>query len=99
MSTGTHLRLEQSVWFTSGPECYRHMLGKSKVLRVSHFSRHSPDEEVSVEVEAVCATRALALDVRLIIHTEHCVASVASHHQLMPAALFDLYFADECACS
>lgn len=55
--------------------------------------RNAADEQVGVEVEAVGAARALALHVRLVVHAEHGVASVASHHQLMPAAVLDLHLA------
>lgn len=69
------------------------------VLLSLHVLSHSSNEQVGVEVEAVCAARTLALDVRLVVHAEHGVAAVACHHQLMPAALIDLYFADQGACA
>lgn len=61
--------------------------------------RHSSDEQVGVEVEAICAPWALTLDVWLAVHAEHGVSAVASHHQLMPAALTDLNFAEGRACA
>lgn len=69
-----------------------------KVLLLLHFLGHSSNEQVGVEVEAVCAVWTLAHDVRLVVHAEHGAAPVACHHQLMPAALIDLYFADHCPC-
>lgn len=81
------------------PECYnnvQHVDGR--ILLLLHVLGHSPNEQVGVEVEAVCAARTLALDVRLVVHAEHGVAPVASHHQLMPAALVDWHFADHRAC-
>ena len=70
-----------------------------KVLLLLHLLGHSSDEEVGVQVQAVRAAGTLALDVRLVVHAEHGVSPVASHHQLMPAALTDLHFADHRPCA
>lgn len=64
-----------------------------------HVLLHASNEEVGVEVEAIGAAWTLALDVRFVVHAEHGVPAVASHHQLMPAALTDLHFADHCSCA
>lgn len=72
---------------------------KQKVLHVLQFRRHSANEEVCVKIEAVRAAWTLTLHVWLVVHTEHRAASIASHHQLMPAALIDLYFAHKRTCS
>lgn len=72
---------------------------KQKILHILHFSRHTANKQVGVEVEAICAVRTLALNVRLIVHPEHSVATGPRHHQLMPTALTDLYFTDQGTCS
>lgn len=64
-----------------------------------HFLGHSSNEEVGVKVKAICAARTLTLNVRLVVHTEHGVSAIASHYQLMPAALIDLHFAHHCSCA
>lgn len=70
-----------------------------RVLLLLHFHRDSSNEQVGIQVEALGTTRTLALHVGLIVHAEHGVAPVARHHQLMPAALGDLHFADHCFCA
>lgn len=69
----------------------------SKFLLLLDVLGHSSDEQVGVKVEAVSTARTLAFDVWLIVHTEHGVTPIASHYQLMPAALLDQYVADDSA--
>lgn len=67
---------------------------KCNNLLLLHFFRHPSNEQIGVQVEAVSSTRTLALDVRLVVHTEHGETPIAGHHQLMPAALSDFNVAD-----
>lgn len=66
----------------------------NEILLLHDVVGHSSDEQVGVEVEAVRPLRALALDLRLVVHAQHAVAPVAGHDQLVPATPLDWHRAD-----
>lgn len=69
--------VSQQDWFHNG---YSH----------SHLVlRGSPDEEVCIQVQPVRSSRALSIDMRLSVHRQHAIATVAVHQDLVPFTRLD----------
>lgn len=65
------------------------------VLLLLQILRHASDEQLRVQVEAVGAVRALALDVGLAVDAEDAVPAVPCDLHLMPVSLTDLDLAGQ----
>lgn len=65
------------------------------VLLLLQFLRHASDEKLRVQVEAVGALRALAVDVRLLVDAEDASSAVPRDLHLMPVTLADLDLAGQ----